>query len=36
MAVTETIIMFYDNASNGNKTRGKMKKALEMYALLSG
>lgn len=29
-AATETIIVFYDNASNGNKTRGKMKKALDM------
>lgn len=29
-AVVDTIISFYDTASNGNKTRGKMKKAVEM------
>jgi protein transport protein SEC39 len=29
--VSEAIITSYDNASNGNKTRGKMKKALDMY-----
>lgn len=29
-AIVDTIIVFYDTASNGNKTRGKMKKAVEM------
>ncbi|GAM39196.1 hypothetical protein TCE0_034f10538 [Talaromyces pinophilus] len=29
-AVVDTIISFYDTASNGNKTRGKMKKAVEI------
>jgi hypothetical protein len=29
-AAMETIITFYDNASNGNRTRGRMKKALDM------
>jgi hypothetical protein len=29
-AVVETIIAFYDTASNGNKTRGKMKRAVDM------
>jgi protein transport protein SEC39 len=29
-AIVDTIIAFYDTASNGNKTRGKMKKAVEM------
>lgn len=29
-AVVDTTITFYDTASNGNKTRGKMKKAVEM------
>ncbi|KAL1971158.1 hypothetical protein VTN77DRAFT_109 [Rasamsonia byssochlamydoides] len=33
-AATETIITFYDNASNGNKTRGRMKKAVDILRAL--
>ncbi|OKL60374.1 hypothetical protein UA08_04155 [Talaromyces atroroseus] len=29
-AILDTIITFYDTASNGNKTRGKLKKAVEI------
>lgn len=29
-AVTEAIFTAYDNASNGNKTRGGMKRAADM------
>ncbi|KAN0079717.1 Sec39 domain containing protein [Elaphomyces granulatus] len=33
VTVSETIITSYDNASNGNRTRGKMKKALDILKM---
>lgn len=29
--IASTALQFYDSASNGNKTRGHMKKASDMY-----
>ena len=34
-AVTEAIFSAYDGASNGNKTRGGIKRASEMYIPVS-
>jgi hypothetical protein len=31
--IVSTALQQYDNASNGNKNRGQMKKASEMYVL---
>ena len=33
-AVQEAIFTAYDNASNGNRTRGGMKRAYDMYVVL--